>query len=115
MSEEDFKNNVRTYIDVLRNEKRLSKELSDLRGHKRKMKEALADWMARQDLEHLEVNDLASLTRVPRKRVQTLKRQAVEQWAQQVLGGDERGLQEVGKLYDARDVKHVEDLLVQPV
>lgn len=110
---EEFKKNVELFISILREEKDRSKELSELRTTKKRVKEEIRQWMLAQELDEATVPNTATLTRVPRKRVQALKRQAVESWARQVLGGDERSLQEVGKLYDSRDVKHIDDLVVQ--
>lgn len=108
---EEFKHNVEAYITVLRTEKEQAKTLADTRAKKRKMVERLKHYMLQEDMETANVSNIATLTRVPKHRIQALKRDTVEAWAAQVLG--EGSLQEVDKLYDSREVKTVEELVVK--
>lgn len=108
---EEFKHNLEVYIQVLRQEKEQAKVLADLRAHKRKINEQLKQYMLSLNLEEAYVKNTATVNRIPKRRILALKRPTVEAWAKEVMGS-ERSLQEVSRLYDAREVKTVEELVV---
>jgi len=110
---EEFKKNVKLYISILKDEKERTKALSELRGHKRRLNEAIRAYMINQQLDEATIPDTATLTRVAKRRILSLKKPALEAWANDLMGGDERSLQEVGKLWDAREVKVVDQLQIQ--
>lgn len=108
---EEFKHNLEVYIQVLRQEKEQAKVLADLRAHKRKINEQLKQYMLSLNLEEAYVKNTATVNRIPKRRILALKRPTVEAWAKEVMGS-ERSLQEVSRLYDAREVKTVEELVI---
>ena len=109
---EEFKRNVETYISVLREERDQAKALADIRATKRQLNEKLKKYMMAQELDEATVPNTATLSRVPKRRILALKRPAVEAWAKDIFGNGDRSLQEVSRLYDTREVKTVEELLV---
>lgn len=111
---EDFKTNVESYIAILREEKEQSKMLSNIRQQKRRVNDLIKQYMSQREIENAEIPHMATLRRVQKRRFLALKREDVEAWAREVIGGGERSLQEVDKLYDTREVKTSEELVVKP-
>lgn len=109
----EFKLNVETYIQVLREEKAQAKLLSDIRQQKRKLNDRLKQYMTHMEYDKASVTDMATVRMVQKRRFLGLKRENIESWAREVFGSD-RSLQEVDKLYDTREIKTSEELVVKP-
>lgn len=108
----EFKKSVLLYIEVLKEEQGRAKELTELRKHKKRLRDEITGHMRSHDMDDATIPDTATISRTTKRRLDTLKRSAVETWLAGLLGEDGRASEEVGKLYDARGVTEVEELMV---
>lgn len=107
-----FKEQVLLYIEVLKEEQGRAKELAELRKHKKRLRDDITKHMRTQDMDDATIPDTATISRTTKRRLQTLKRSSVEAWLAGVLGEEGRATEEVGKLYDARDIVETDELTV---
>lgn len=113
MAQSELKEAVLAYIDVIKEEKSRAKQLAELRANKKRLREDLSDLLRSTGNDGAVIEGVATVSRTSRRRLQPLKRTAVEEWAAGLLGGADRGAEEVSRLYDTRDVSTVEDLTVR--
>ena len=110
---EQLKHDTDLLEEVENEEKTRAKEVSQLRSEKRRLNQAIGQHMVALGLDEATVPSGTTISRTERRRVQPLKKTAVQAWACQLLGDKQRGLQEVGRLYDAREVKVTQEIVVQ--
>lgn len=110
---EILKEAVLRYVDVLREEKEKAAALSRKRSEKKVLREEITKLMRQSNLQDAKLEDTGTLvSRRPKRRLQALKRSAVEAWAAELIGDQEKTVEEVGRLYEGRDVTFTEELTV---
>lgn len=112
MTTEDIIHQAEVLKQVFGQEKALTEQLSKVRAKRNELKAAISQYLKEQELDEATFPDIATFKLVSHKRFGSLKRKTVEGWAQSIVGEQKKSLQEVKKLYDTRECKFVEDLLI---